>query len=49
MEKENNSDESSFSENEISDLIFLSLLNLNQKHIGDIISGSIDGEEEGAE
>ena len=39
VEKENNSDGSDFSENEISDLpIFWSILNLNQKQTSEILS-----------
>ena len=39
VEKENNSDGSNFSENEISDLpIFRSILNLNQKQTSEILS-----------
>ena len=50
MEKENNSDESDFSENEIPDLNSLKPFELEPKtNIGDINSSSSDDEEEGAE
>ena len=50
MEKENNSDESDFSENEIPDLNSLKPFKFEPKtNIGDIISSSSDDEEEGAE
>ena len=50
MEKENNSDKSDFSENEIPDLNSLKPFKMEPKtNIGDIISGSSDDEEEGAE
>ena len=48
MEKENNSDESDFSENEIPD--FLKLFEFEPKtNIGNINSSSSDDEKEGAE
>ena len=50
MEKENNSDESDFSENEIPDLNSLKPFKFEPKtNIGDIASSSSDDEEEGAE
>ena len=50
MEKENNSDESNFSENEIPDLNFLKPFKFESKtNIGDIISSSSDYEDEGVE
>ena len=50
MEKENNSDESDFSENEIPDLNYLKHFKFEPKtNIGHIISSSSDDEEEGAE
>ena len=50
MEKENNSDESDFSENEIPDLNSLKPFEFEPKtNIGDINSSSSDDEEEGAE
>ena len=50
MDKENNSDKSDFSENEIPDLNSLKPFKMEPKtNIGDIISGSSDDEEEGAE
>ena len=50
MEKENNSDESDFSENEIPDLNSLKPFEFVPKtKIGDISSSSSDDEEEGAE
>ena len=50
MKKENNSDESDFSENEISDLNSLKPFKFETKaYIGDIISSSSDGEDEGVE
>ena len=50
MEKENNSDESNFSENEIPDLNYLKPFKFEPKtNIGDINSSSSDDEEEGAE
>ena len=50
MEKENNSDESDFSENEIPDLNSLKPFKFEPKtNIGDIISSSSDDEEEGVE
>ena len=50
MKKENNSDESDFSENEISDLNSLKPFKFETKaNIGDIISSSSDGEDEGVE
>ena len=50
MEKENNSDESDFSENEIPDLNSLKPFKFEPKtNIGDITSRSSDDEEEGAE
>ena len=50
MEKENNSDEIDFSENEIPDLNSLKPFKLQPKtNIGDIISSSSDDEQEGAE
>ena len=50
MEKENNSDESDFSENEIPDLNSLKPFKFEPKtNIGDINSSSSDDEEEGAE
>ena len=50
MEKENNSEESDFSENEISDLNSLKPFKFEPKtNIGDINSSSSDDEEEGAE
>ena len=50
MEKENNSDESDFSENEIPDLNSLKTFEFELKaNIGDINSNSSDDEEEGAE
>ena len=49
MEKENNSDESDFSENEIPDLNSLKPFKFEPKtNFGDIISSSSDDEEEGA-
>ena len=48
MEKENNTDESDFSENEIPDLILWSLLNLNQKQT-EILTVSIDDKEQDTE
>ena len=48
MEKESNTDESDFSENEISDLNSLKPFKFETKaNIGDIISSSSDGEDEG--
>ena len=50
MEKENNTDESNFSENEIPDLNSLKAFEFEPKtNIGDINSSSSDDEEEGAE
>ena len=50
MEKENNSDESDFSENEIPDLNSLKPFKFEPKtNIGDIISSSSDDEDEGVE
>ena len=50
MEKENNSNESDFSENEIPDLNSLKPFEFEPKtNIGDINSSSSDDEEEGAE
>ena len=50
MEKENNSDESDFSENEIPDLNSLKPFKFKPKtNIGDINSSSNDDEEEGAD
>ena len=50
MQKENNSDESDLSENEISDLNSLKSFDFEPKtNIGDIHSSSSDDEEEGAE
>ena len=50
MEKENNSDESDFSENEIPDLNYLKPFKFEpQTNIGDIISSSSDDEDEGVE
>ena len=50
MGKENNSDESDFSENEIPDLDFLKPFQFEPKtNIGYINSSSCDDEEEGAE
>ena len=50
MEKENNSDESEFSENEIPDLNSLKPFKFEPKtNIGDIISSSNDDEDEGVE
>ena len=50
MEKENNSDESDFSENEIPDLNSLKPFEFEPKaNIGDIKSRSSDDEEDGAE
>ena len=50
MEKENNNDESDFSENQIPDLVFLKPFKFEPKtNIGDIISSSSDDEEEGVE
>ena len=50
MEKESNSDESDFSENEIPDLNSLKPSEFEPKtNIGDINSSSSDDEEEGAE
>ena len=50
MEKENSSDESDFSENEIPDLNSLKPFKFEPKtNIGDIVSSSSDDEEEGAE
>ena len=50
MEKENNSDESDFNENEIPDLNFLKPFEFEPKtNIGYITSGSSSDEEEGAE
>ena len=50
MEKENNSNESDFSENEIPDLNSLKSFKFEPKtNIEDIISSSSDDEEEGAE
>ena len=50
MEKENNSDKSDFSENEIPDLNSLKPFKMEPKtNIGDITSSSSDDEEEGAE
>ena len=50
MEKENNSDEIDFSENEISDLNSLKHFTIQPKtNIEDIISSSSDHEQEGAE
>ena len=50
MEKENNSDKSDFSENEIPDLNSLQPFKMEPKtNIGDITSSSSDDEEEGAE
>ena len=50
MEKENNSDESDFSENEIPDLNSLKPFKFEPKtSIGDINSSSSDDEKEGAE
>ena len=50
MEKENNSNESDFSENEIPDLNSLKPFEFERKtNIGDINSSSSDNEEEGAE
>ena len=50
MEKENNTDESDFSENEIPDLNSLKPFEFEPKaNIGDINSSSSDDEEEGGE
>ena len=50
MEKENNSDESDFSKNEIPDLNSLKPFKFEPKtNIGDIISSSSDDEDEGVE
>ena len=50
MEKENKSDESNFSENEIPNLNSLKLFKFEPKtNIGDIISSSSDDEDEGVE
>ena len=50
MEKENNSDESNFSENEIPDLNYLKPFKFEPKtNIRDIISSSSDDEDEGVE
>ena len=50
MEKENNTDESDFSENEIPDLNSLKPFEFEPKtNIGDINSSSSSDEEEGAE
>ena len=50
MDKENNSDESDFSENEILDLNSLKPFKFEPKtNIGDIISSSSDDEDEGVE
>ena len=50
MEKENNSDKSEFSDNEIPDLNSLKPFKFEPKtNIRDIISSSSDDEEEGAE
>ena len=50
MEKENNTDESNFSESEIPDLNSLKPFKFEPKtNIGDIVSSSSDDEEEGAE
>ena len=50
MEKENNSDESDFTENEIPDLNSLKPFKFEPKtSIGDIISSSSDDEDEGVE
>ena len=50
MKKENNSDESDFSENEISDLNSLKPFKVETKaYIGDIISSSSDGEDKRVE
>ena len=50
MQKENNSVESDFSENEIPDLNYLKPFKFEPKtNIGDINSSSSDDEEEGAE
>ena len=49
MEKENNSNKSDFSENEIPDLNSLKPFNFEPKTNRDIISSSSDDEEEGAE
>ena len=50
MEKENNTDESDFSENEMPDLNCLEPFEFEPKtNIGDVNSSSSDDEEEGAE
>ena len=49
MDKENNSDKSDFSENEIPDLNSLKPFNFEPKTNRDSISSSSDDEEEGAE
>ena len=50
MEKENNSDETDFSENEIPDLNYLKPFKFEPKtNIRDIISSSSDDEDEGVE
>ena len=50
MEKENNSDEKDFSENEIPDLNYLKPFKFEPKtNIRDIISSSSDDEDEGVE
>ena len=50
MEKDNNTDESGFSENEIPDLNSLEPSEFEpETNIGDISSSSSDNEEEGAE
>ena len=50
MEKENNSDESNFSENELPDLNSLKSFEFEPKtNIGDINSSSSDDEQKGAE
>ena len=50
MEKENNSDENDFSENEIPDLNSLKSFKFEPKtNVGDIICGSSDAENEGVE
>ena len=50
MEKRNKSDETNFSENEISDLNSLKPFKFDPKtNIGDIISSSSDDEDEGVE
>ena len=50
MEKENNSAESNFSENEISDLNSLKLFEFEPKtNIGDIVSSSSNDEDGGVE